>query len=73
MSVLKSKKVLMQILALVVVAIVSAICDHYEVGSDTTAKILDWIFTLTGLGIVTHTATDVAAIMKGLAKKKEDS
>jgi len=72
-NILKSKKMLMQIVALVVVAIVSGICDHYGVGSEITANILDWIFTLTGLSIVAHTGTDIAAILKGLQQKKKDT
>ncbi len=73
MSILKSKKVLMQILALVVIAIVSGVCAHYEIAGETTQAIIDWIFALTGLSIVAHTATDVTAIIKGLQKKKTDT
>lgn len=72
MSILKSKKVLMQIAALVLVAIVSGVCKHYEIGSETQEMILGWIFKLTGLSIAAHAAADVTSMIKGLQETKED-
>jgi len=71
-DVLKSKKLRMEIIGLVIVAIVSAVCKHYAIGDEITQMILQWIFRLTGLSIVAHGAADVTSMIKGLQKKKEE-
>lgn len=71
MDVLKSKKLRMEIIGLVIVVIVSTVCKHYSIGNETTQMILEWIFRLTGLTIVAHGAADVTSMIKGLQKKKE--
>ena len=71
MGTLKSKKLWLQIAALVLVAVVAMICKQFEVEDETTEFILNWIFKLAGLSIGAHAAADVTSMIKGLQKKKD--